>query len=446
MGIFTDFENLQTGEQMLSQTTEKSFGYDECKDLYANWALGKRIVESIIDVSLSTPREIQVTDAPIEVVKQFEKAFKKNKANKAVKQTAIISRVYGVSTILAKSGMVGDNISEPLTSKDRQTYGLRFNVLDPLNCTFSISQDPASYDFLRPKGLRAGGQQVDPTRAEVFFNGNPLFLKFETSALNFAGRSVFANMRSLVESWARLYSALAKIADKASAIFIKGGADIKDPTGAKVAERSALLVKQMRQGQVAFLQGNADVEFFNLNGASEISQMILEVKNALAMALNDTPTTILLDKELNNGLSNGEADLQTVTIKINAFREEVLSPIFDFVDSYIFFKAWNDDFINSIKTKYAELADLSNEQIRQNWINDFSYDWVSIYPQTQKEKEEKTTRTLDNCLKLQQLGVREIDIQDYLNSQEVLPLEVVINKQEFQEELDNTYREEIEYA
>lgn len=159
-------------------------------------------------------------------------------------------------------------------------------------------------------------------------------------------------------------------------------------------------------------------EFFNLNGATEIGAMIAEVKEALTMALNDTPIQILLDKDLSNGLSNGSEDMRSVIIKVNSFREEYLNPIYDFLDSYVFYKAWDNDFIKTIKAKYPDYQMLGEEQIRQMWINAFEYKWKSIYPKTPDEETKEKDSVLDRALKAKDLGVSTEDLQEILNDSE----------------------------
>lgn len=429
MGIFWNIDNDYYSEP---NEEEKEFGYKECKDLYANWALGKRFVESIIDFSLSQKREVEIPNAPQEVKDRFDLIAKKMKIDSIVKQGAIINRIYGIVGIFATTTNPMDNFKN-LTIDERLNSDIAFNVLDPLNFRTTISQDPKSPDFLKPSNCSVGGRIVGSKRIYVGFNGNPLFIQWTPSALNFAGRSVFANMRRLIIAWANLFEALERISLKASSILVTNSATLlKDSTSYSVANASAELLKQMRQGQVAMLNKGQTAEFFNLNGATEISSMIAEVKEALTMALNDTPIQLLLDKDLSNGLSNGSEDMRSVIIKVNSFRETYLNPIYDFLDSYLFYKAWDNDFISSIKTKYADYQILGNEQIRQMWINDFDYKWKSIYPKTPDEETKEKDSILNRATLAKELGVSTKDLQEILNNGEngaIFGFDVEVEKQ-----------------
>ena len=415
LGIFWNID-----DDYFSEPTEeaKEFDYQECKELYANWALGKRFVESIIDFSLSQKRDTSIPNAPQEVKDRFDLIAKKMKIDSIVKQTAIINRIYGIVGVFVTTTQPEDNFKN-LTIAGKLDTNIGFNILDPLNFRTTISQDPKSPDFLKPTNCSVGGRIVGNKRLYVGFNGNPLFIKWTPSALNFAGRSVFANMRRLIIAWTNLFEALERISLKASSILVSNNSTlIKDANGYSVANASAELIKQMRQGQVAMLNKGQTAEFFNLNGATEIGAMIAEVKEALTMALNDTPIQILLDKDLSNGLSNGSEDMRSVIIKVNGFREEYLNPIYDFLDSYIFYKAWDNDFIKTIKAKYPDYQMLGEEQIRQMWINAFEYNWKSIYPKTPDEETKEKDSVLDRALKAKDLGVSTEDLQEILNSSE----------------------------
>lgn len=440
MGFFWNIDNDYFSNP-LEETLE--FDYADCKDLYTSWALGKRFVESIVDYSLSQKRDTAIPNAPQEVKERFDLVCQQHKVDLIVKQTAIIKRIYGIVGLFVTTTNPHDKYSN-LSIEEKINATLGFNVLDPLNFRTLISQDPKNPDFQKPTNTTVGGSLVGKKRIYVGFNGSPLFIRWSKSALNFAGRSVFENMRRLIVSWSNLFEALERISLKASSILVtNSNTVIKDSVGAKVAQESAFLLGQMRQGQIAMLNKGQTAEFFNLNGATEIASMIVEVKEALTMALNDTPIQLLLDKDLSNGLSNGSEDMRSIIIKVNSFRDENLNPIYDFIDGYMFYKAWDSDFIKTIKARYPDYQMLGEEQIRQMWINDFEYKWKSIYPKTPDEETKEKDGVLDRAIKAKDLGVSTQDLQDILNNGEngaIFNFDVTVEKQpgffeEIEEEL-----------
>lgn len=441
MGIFNFFNNSTIAENV-SEEKEIDFDYQECKRLYVNFGLGKRIVNSLPNFSLASTRKIVIKNAPDEVVREFEKTLEKYEIDKLVLKTSKIARIYGMSAIIVLTNKDDDNY-EHLTIRDLSKNEIFFNVLDPQVINVMIEQNPLDLSFLKPSELKVGGKSIDKTRGYICFNGMPMYLDYQKSTYNFAGQSVFANMRRFIEVWVNLYNALEKISIKASSILIKnsnGGYD--NPQDVAVAKRASEIFKQLKQGMIAFLAKDQEAEFFNLNGASEIAQMIQEVKNGLAMALDDTPTAILLDRELSNGLSEGSEDMKAVVMAVNRFRNDVLNPIYRFLDSYLFYKAWDKDFIKDIKIKYPEkYANLGINQIRQIWINDFEFVWESIYPKTPDEETKEKDGFLDRLLKAKELGATSESIQRILNDENIFSNDLIIDNQSFNLDDDDDFME-----
>ena len=437
MGITFDLDNNLTSDnpfygeiptQSVGQRLREkyAFSYQECKDLYSYWSLGKRIVESIVDFSLSVERDIVIKDAPEEVATRFKEIETKQNITQLVKNFLILTRVYGAASLFVASKKPEDDFKN--LSPDDYKFDFTFKALDPLNFKCSISQDPLSYDFLEAKYISINGRLVGKNRNFVLFNGNPMFIQFNKSNLNFGGRSVFANMGRLIETWDTLFTALEAIAVKAGAVIIENSqSSMSDPTAFEVAQQSARLFQQMKIGNVAALNAGQTANFFNLNGATEIGAMIKEVKEALAMTLNDTPTAILLDEDLSNGLSNGSEDMRNVIIKVNSFRELYLKPVYEFIDKHLFFKAWDDDFINSMRSK-ADYSGLSNYEIRLKWMNEFDYKWGSIYPKTPDEESKSKNESIDTLLKIKELGANSQDLEDALNHLDLFNAQFSLNQ------------------
>ena len=404
------------------------FSYQECQRLYVNFGLGKKIVNALPKLSLSSKREIIIGNAPDEVKERFIKTCSIYKIDRIVLVSSILSRIYGMSCIFVNTDLKDDKY-QGLTKTDLKKCSLYFKVLTPLAFKVEINQDPLSIGFQEPSKIQIKGASIDKSRAYVVFNGLPIYLDFQNSAFNFAGQSVFANMRRFIVSWVSLYSALERIGIKASAILIKNeNGGFTNPQDIEVAKQSVSLFKRLRQGMVAFLGKGQSAEFFNLNGGSEISDMIREVKEGMAQALEDTPTAILLDKNLSNGLSEGSEDMKAIVMAVNNYRENYLNDIYNFLDGYMFYEAWDDDFIKEMKLKYSkEYSTLGVNQIRQMWIKDFKFKWGSVYPKTPDEETKEKDGVLDRLKKAGDIGVSKASLQEILNNSEVFGSDVEFN-------------------
>ena len=429
----------------LEQNSEPT--YQDCKNIYTSHSLGKRLVNSIVEFSLSTQRKIVIQDAPQEVVNRYNKTLKDYKIDKLVKKVACLNRVYGMSALYVSTSKKDDDYQN-LKRSDVMDNQIYFKALDPYNFAIDINQNALSPLFLEASNPRVQNTKVGGKRIFVNFNGDPIYLDFTQSALNFAGRSVYQNMYRFLRTWSLLFVALERIALKASSILItkEGGNNSSDSKSLEVAMRSAELVKQMEQGQVAFLLNGEHAEFFNLNGASEIGAMISELKMGLAIALDDTPASILLDKELSNGLSEGSEDMKAVIMKVNTFRSLYIDPIYEFLDSYLFYKAWDDAFIKDFLKKGSNTASyegLSLQEIRRIWIESFSYVWESVYPKTPDEETKEKNDVLDRLEKVKNLGADSQSIQEVLNSSKVFDMEITIKNESLLDNEDSFYEDNV---
>lgn len=293
-----------------------------------------------------------------------------------------------------------------------------------------IDQNPLSPHFQRISNATVNGVKVGYSRLFTLQSGIPMFIEFTESNFNFASKSVFNNMQDLIKLWGNLYVALSRISLKASSILITGsGGGAITGMGIESKRQSAEFVGGLKEDGVAFMPEGYEANFFNLNGISEIKAILDELRISLAMAVNDTPTAILLDKELSNGLSEGSQDMKAVIMAVNDYRENHLDAIFNFIDSWLFYKAWDDNFIKEIKAKYpSEYGMLGLFEIREKWISDFSYEWENIYPPTIDEETKQKMNLLDMLLKAKDLGATLADIEAELNENKVFLNEMTLEE------------------
>lgn len=438
MGLFDFFSTTTTTTQ--SNTPQTLVGgdadsppqltYDECKDIYARFSLGKRFVKSIVRFAMKSNRVISVADAPDEVAKQYEDYFLKHRYNQIIKNAIYLSRVYGVSGIYVGVEGDDDDAETPFTMEAKKKARLYFKALDPLNFRYTVSQDPTSSTFLEPSNIEIFGKKIHKTRFLSVLNGDPIYLFYSASAFNFGGLSVFANMQRFIEIWASLYESLEKVANKAGVIIIENESNgIQSAKDAEVARYSAQLLKEMRGGGIAWLNDGQHANFFNLSGVTEIASMIDSAKSALAIALDDTPTAILYDDRLSSGLNEGGADLEKMTMLIDSFREDVIRPIYNFFDNIIPYKAWSDDFIVAIRAKNGEkYGKMGVDEIRELWISNLTYSYADTNAKTKLQTEEAKKIQLENLKLAKELGASQDTLQKLINASGIFELPIELDQ------------------
>lgn len=398
----------------------RDLSYQECKNIYRYWPLGKRIASQLPNFAMSAPREIIVKDAPSAVIEQFNKTADSVNLDKQVRKCSIYARIYGLAAMFVACENVKS--SDNLTQKDVINNRIVFNVLDPLNISsVRVEQDASSLFYQKVKQITINGNDtVGSKRATVVFNDIPLYLKFNPSTFSFSGASVYQNMTGLIKSWNRSIVSLERMATKAGSIIVKGK-DRSHTSGLTLGaiNKNLELIRNMQNDGIANI-GEGEVEFFQLSGIQEVDSLINSLNTSLMMALSDTPSAILLDKNLSNGFNDGSEDMKAIIMAVDNFRKLVLSPLYDFADPFIMYKAWDDEFVEQIKADYPnDYRGLSNVEIVQQWTKGFSFNWGNLYPEPEKDKIETNSARLDLLTKAKELGANLQDIQEELNSLEI---------------------------
>ena len=131
--------------------------------------------------------------------------------------------------------------------------------------------------------------------------------------------------------------------------------------------------------------------------------------------MNDTPASILFDKSLSNGFSEGDKDKETEISIIESFRENKLTPLYNLTDYYVMLKAWDSAFIDDMRYKYSEYQDKTDSEIFRSWAENFKFEYGNLFPEPESVTQDNNAKKLDNLLKAQQLGANIADIQEELN-------------------------------
>lgn len=406
----------------------KNLSYLECKDIYRFWPLGKRIASALPRFALSAKREFIVKDAPAEVNEKLAEIAEQLCVDDIVMRASIYARVYGLTCLFAASP---SNKLEALTYKQVQESSISFNVLDPLAMGGSIvvDNDPLSPTFSKPINVKIQGNEVDPSRVCAIYNDIPLYYKFNPSSFSFSGPSIYQNMTLLIRSWNRAIIALQRLATKAASI-IKTTKDNANITGINThaIQRNLALIRSMENDGIASIRSGEELQFFSLTGVSEVDSIIQQLNTSLMMALSDTPSGILLDKNLSVGLNDGSEDMKAILMAVEHFRISTLLPMYKFIDKFLCYSAFSPRFIKSMKESYPDLyRELSPNQILTKWMQDYTFKWGELYPQNANEKADTEAKLLDNLIKIKDLGAEVSSLEEALNQQNFFETEFVLN-------------------
>lgn len=411
--------------------------YDECKDIYLHWPLGKRVITSLTNFALSAPRDITFADLPIECVKTYESTLEAFKVLQVVKQAANYSRLYGMSAIFVAHKKIRP--SKPLTYDDLNPNDISFNVLDPLNLAgIQISQDPTNVNYQKITNIVVNGQTVHPTRILVLFNDMPLYLRWIPSTYSWGSPSVFENMKNLIKSWNRCVVALERMATKAGSIIVKhrDSGVVLNSIAAKAAEVTLDAIRDMQNDGIASLEKDANIELFNLSGVETVDAIIEQMNKLILLALADTPSNVLLDKNLAEGFAEGSEDAKVMTMAIDSFRERALTPAYKFLDFYLLRICFRPEALEKLKDLYSnDLKEFDIATLKEKLLQGFDWQYGSLIPEKDSEKAQTLSTHLDALGKLKEMGANLADLEEIVNTK-LKPYDTQIEFKDHSEALD----------
>ena len=324
-----------------------------------------------------------------------------------------------------------------------KNYDLFFVVLDTLNlANAKIDTDILSPTFLQLIDININGHKLDNRFIAISHAIDTLYQDERTDMIPYAPPSVFYNMIDLLKDYDKAIQGL-------DALLYKSGCFIYQfPSKSKISgatydaiKTSNYILEQKSNGSVISIQKDADIKDFPLSNINGLIEAVNKLEDAITKALNDTPASILFDRQLSNGFSNGDKDKETEIQIVNTFRQNKIKPLYELTDYYVMLKAWNEDFINEIKEKYTDLSKYSNIQLFKKWQDDFVFEFGNLYPEPESITIENNSKKLDNLLKLQQLGANASDIEAELNEDRIFKNDIDLDGQPQQFGNDNNDNE-----
>lgn len=413
--------------------------YELAKAIYLYHPLGRKMAEGPVMLAQSQRRRITVGEAPPEVAKAFEKEWKRLRADRHIGNAARIARIYGISSLVL--GVDGEDESKPLDPATIAGKGIWLSTLDPLNTAGSLvlSQIPTSPDFNKPVIVRSNGVNYHPSRFVVSMNEEPVYLAYTNAAFGFVGRSVYQRALFPLKSYLRSMIANDMVQSKLGLLIAKmvppGPVVTKDM--GLLAAFKALLVKRAQTGQVLTIGTTGEaietLNMQNVDGAGTYSRTNI-IKDIATAA--DMPAKLLDNETLVSGFGEGTEDAKGIALYIETMREW-LTPLYEFMDSIVQRRAWDDNFIAYIKREYAEVYEgRSADDIFSEWRDAFSTEWPSFLIEPESEQVKVDDVRLQATVAVVQTLIEVVDPQSQLEVLRFLADNVSANKRLFPHALD----------
>ena len=408
--------------------------YKECKDIYRTTTLGKRIVEGLPNFAMSTQREIDIHKAPPEAIEKFTETASEMKQDEAIKKTIYNARIYGTGALyiaMYNEEEDKDDFTTKPTFEDAYKYKIKFTVFDPLNISGArVDLDPLSFHFLEVVDIQVNSKKIPKKRIAISHALEPLYLDTRTSLIPYSPPSVFYNMVELLKQYDDAIKSIGDLLYKAGAIIYKYPAKTKlNGIILDAITASGNILEQKRSGEVISISNDSTVEDFPIANLNGLIDSINKLEDDITKALSDTPVSILFDRNLSNGFSEGDKDKETVISTIESFRENKLTPLYNLTDYYIMLKAWDRAFIDEMRYKYSEYKDKTDNEIFRSWAENFKFKYGNLFPEPESVIQDNNAKKLDNLLKAKELGANPADLQEELNESEIFKNEMELNPQ-----------------
>jgi hypothetical protein len=363
--------------------------YKACQIVFAYHPLGAKMAETPVALAQSQERELTCPAAPTMALTAFKDEHKAMGSSEAIRQTKVLSRVYGIASL----GVVAEGVPPNYALTPMQMRGLRiaFNVYDPLNTAGSLvfNQNPLALDFMKQKDtITVNGASFHPSRSITVINERPLYLLWTNSGFGFVGRSCYQRAWYPLKSFLKTMTTDDMIATKAGVIVakIKQAGSFADNLMATATGQKRNVVKEAQVGNVINVGIDEAIEslnLINLEGPMTMARSNI-LKNCATAA--DMPALILNEESYVEGFGEGTEDAKRVAQYVKGLRVE-MNPLYDWFDQMAMYRAWSPELYTAIQRRYPQVyGQIGYTQAFYGWKNSFKAEWPNLLEEPDSDK------------------------------------------------------------
>lgn len=392
--------------------------YALCKAIYTWHPLGAKMTDRPVREAQSKPREITISNAPEEIVRNaFLKEWANLKADNCIKQAVTISRIYGIGALIV--GMKDVATNEPLDMTTLYDGEIYFNALDPLNTAGSLvlNQDPNAPDFQKHGDITANGQTYHRSRACVVMNEQPVYIDYTSSAFGFVGRSVYQRALFPLKSFIQSMLTDDLVIRKSGVLVakIKQPGSIVNNLMDKALGIKRALLKEAETNNIISIMPDEEISSLDMNNVDKA--ITIARKNVIEniAAASDMPAKFLNSESFAEGFGEGGEDAKAVLRYLNDVRRD-MQPLYDFMDNIVQYRAWNPEFYASIQNLYPdEYGSVSYEAAFNAWRNSFVAKWPSLDEEPESELQKIDDTKLKGLTEILRVMLPNLDPENKAN-------------------------------
>lgn len=344
----------------------RSLSYKDCQNLYSYIPLAKRIVNLPVKIAINNMNikwgsEDEYKDE--EGLKDIDINYLKTLCTDYISKV----RLYGYSVLLPLVGPE-DNANKPLMKSEIYDKEIRYNILDPLNLTVNIDNNPASYNFKRITSIRVNnGPVIHSNRALALNNRlNNLYLQYNNASYNYVGLSELQIAFPLINLLATSITSMERQLLHSSIMVVeeeKGSTNVNTQAMSTQAD----LLSQVKQDSVVLLRNGLKLNQFQLNNFDSIGNVIDKINNLISLSV-DIPSALFCDETLSNGFGDGSNESQIVEMYLTDIRNSLIVPTMKFLLAYEVFNKVEDykkatEIVDNIEIEFGIMFNV-DEQLK----------------------------------------------------------------------------------
>lgn len=374
---------------------DQKIDYNSARNLYLANPMARKIVDKPIEYAMGKRPEVLMTGCPDELIKECWREWDKLRCDEVIRTAQRNKKIYGAAAIIL--GIEGLNSADPATPQVVRSFPIWFNAADAMQMAGNIfDTDINSREYGRIKTLNVAGRLYPRGRYLYQSNGEMLWLDFESSNFNFAGRSVYRSIVTPLESYKESFKTFGRIARWTGVVIHKQDAPgLNAGLSHQVRAENISALKQIDAESVVSVGLKDSVEnlqFDHVEDAMKARQAIIEDIASGA----GVPSKLLLEDSFASLMSSGSEDFKAVIQWIEAYQRNELEPWIKYLWRVILARVTTEQKYYEYQAKETELSGVMHSQALTDWMDSMQIQWPTLIPQTEEEKQESKAKKLES--------------------------------------------------
>lgn len=374
---------------------DQKISYKSARNLYLANPMARKVVEKPIEYAMAKRPEVKMPGCPDDLINEIWREWDKLKCDDVVATAQRNKKIYGASAIIL--GIEGQSTSVPATPQTVRAFPIWFNVADALQMAGNIFDlDINSPNYGRLKTINVVGRIYPRGRYHYESNGDMLYLDFEASNFNFAGRSVYRAIVTPLEAYKESFKTFQRICKFTGVIIHKQESPaLNQGMSHQVRAGNISALKNLDAESVVSVGAKDSIEnlqFDHVEDAMKARQAIIEDIASGA----GIPSKLLLEDSFASLLSSGSEDYRAVVQWIEAYQRKEIEPLLRYMWRVLATRVITEQKFAEYQAAEPELSGTLHSEALNDWLQQMEVEWPKLIPQTEQELQESKAKKLDS--------------------------------------------------